>query len=81
LLRKNSIQWNIFKEVVNLKIFRAKHLPLKIFLKKSLGCCKRVEPPTHLWVDWGGGWKNQINEKLTFVNKWLTEAVDKSNDY
>ncbi len=31
------------------------------------------------WIGWG--WKRQINEKLTFVKKWLTEPVDKSNDY
>ncbi len=37
-----------------------------------------VVPPTHLWVDWGGGWKNEINEKLTFIKKGLIEAVDKS---
>jgi hypothetical protein len=30
---------------------------------------------------WGGGWKNEINEKLTFVNKWLTGIVDKLNGY
>jgi hypothetical protein len=29
---------------------------------------------------WGGGWKNEINEKLTFVKKWLTKAVDKYSD-
>ena len=66
---------------MNLEIFGAEHLLLKIFLKKSLSVQEGVVPPTHLRVDWGGGWKNQINEKLTFVNKWLTEPVDKSNDY
>jgi hypothetical protein len=47
------------------------------FFKKSSSLKKGVAPHPFMG-GWGGGWKRQINEKLTFIKKWLTEVVDKS---
>ncbi len=73
---KSSEQEDIFKEVVNLRNWGGITVG-KDFFKKIFSWQEGAVPPTPLGVDWGGEWKNEINEKLTFIKKWLMKNVDK----